>query len=311
MRTVPDDDYGQKELADLNAAPWMVDALAFNPAYVFWGPHEDYMWKRGRDEGPDNFGRTSDHGWASRVLIKMWADFEWELDEMNECVNFYFEINRDSKDCPTCAGTGYHPDAQWVTESFYSHSSPFKAQTAQEAQSVMLVASFGDKRPATTHGYGTFPDEETLNRYEPAFRQFCDEMRRSGAGWGEMPLHEAEITALRDAGRDGDGPFGHDAINRSILCRARCERFGIPVSCPDCGGHGYIYTEPHAHLSLVLWMIHPRKGASRGVEIGRLQQADMPHALGFLAEAANRNVTRFTGAVTGHLGAIATPEATP
>lgn len=289
------DKWDAEEAERLGAPPWMLDLLSLNPEYVFWGPHEDYMARRGRDEGPDELGRKHDHGWESRILIPSWSDFDWELDELNECVHWYFEINRDSKRCPLCDGTGYHPDAQWVSESFYTHSSPFKPQSESELRSETFLAGFtGSYGPQCVHGRNTYPDDAILAKYGPDFTEFCQDMRERGCGWVELPLHADEIAALKANNRDPyPGRLGHDAINRSILVRARCKRFGIPVTCPDCDGHGDVFTDPDCHLTLVLWMLHPRKGCSRGVEIKRVGQDDLPAVYAWLRAAAQRNAERF------------------
>lgn len=292
-----EDEWDQKYLAGLNAAPWMLEMVLKNPDYPHWGPHEDYMYKRGEEEGPDDLGRVQDHGWESRVLADTWEAFgPWELDDYNECVHFYFEINRDSKQCPVCTGNGYHPDAQWITESFYLHSSPFKSKTKAELDAEQLMMHFGSSIQRNSHGYNKFPDEETLAKYGEGFRQFCEEMRGTG-GWGEKSLHPDEIQALQDEGRNTEGM--HDGINRSILCEARCKRLGVPCLCPECEGNGSVYIEPEAHLSLILWMLHPRKGASRGVEIKRIEQSELPVVMDWLREAARRNAERFAKIVKG------------
>lgn len=86
MRNYPNmnDEWDQKEVARLQPEDWMLEALKMNPEYVYWGPHEDYMLK-------DSFG------WESRILIDDWKNFDLTLDDYNECVNFYFKINRDKE----------------------------------------------------------------------------------------------------------------------------------------------------------------------------------------------------------------------
>ena len=94
MRTYPEDESDQKELARLNAEPWMVEQLKLNPEYVHWGPHEDYM------------GGKPDEGWRSPILKDTWTDLigkqpelpeglneGFTLDELNEVVHFYFHLN--------------------------------------------------------------------------------------------------------------------------------------------------------------------------------------------------------------------------
>lgn len=323
------DKYDVKEAARLGAEPWMLDLLKMNPRYCSWGPHEDYMWNRGQDEGPDELGREPKRGWDSRILCPGWKQGNWacELDDLNEVVNFYFEIDRAAVPCETCNGDGYHPDAQWISESFYGHSTPFAAQTVGARESAMLLASFGDTLPresAIGQKRGNFPTKAVLKKYGHEFREFCESMRDGGC-WHDK-ITQDECDALVDAHRlhdftsefvagkgwqkisgkrvtadevnaaqhtRGRGLIGHDGINRSILIAARCERLGVPTTCPCCEGHGQQFTAPAPHVNLILWVLHPRKGCSRGVEIKRIQQAELPEVFAYLREAAARNAERF------------------
>lgn len=311
MRNFPKDELDQKELDKLKPAKWMVDLLKCNPSYTSWGVHEDYMSKRSQEEGTDSLGRTQDSGWESRKIFKRWEDFNWKLDELNECVNFYFEINRDSKKCPMCCGNGYHTDAQWVSESFYKHSSPFTCQTRDEVRLEALMVSFGGDFSSNPHGRGVYPSEDVLSRYGTEFRNFCEEMAKGDGYWNDKITQE-EVDELVKQGRlwsiehptakevnrkqneIGSGFIMHDAINRSILIRHRLERFGIPVYCNVCDGDGRVFTEKKAHLSLTVWIIHPRKGASRGVEIERIEQKDLEAVQEWLVTARDRNAERFS-----------------
>lgn len=299
MRHKPDmrskDD--RESIADLKPEPWMLDLLRMNPSYTHWGPGEDYMWVEKKE------------GWNSQVNLDKWTDFKWELDELNECPNFYFELHRPSEDCKTCCGTGEHPDAQWISESFYRHSSPFTLPTIEEEQAAAIMAQFGAKRNGL-HGRGSYPPEELFSKYGPAFRYFCEEMKIYGY-WnnritqdecdalikeGRLTESEDPVTAESVNGGQSPGGFGlrHDGINRMILVDTRCKRLGVPLECPDCKGKGYFYTASQAHVRLVLWMIHPRKGASRGVRIERIEQSELPAVYAFLRQAAKRNAQRFS-----------------
>lgn len=252
----------------LNAESWMVDAIKKNPSYPCWGPYEDCM--------------GSGTGWNAPVHYSTWQEFDFKLDELNECVNFYFEINRESKNCSCCGGDGYHPDAKWITESFYKHSSPFYPDSAMN----------------------NYPSEEVLQKYSTEFRDFVKKMKRDWY-WSDK-ITEDEFEALKSHNRshgfksaketnknERQSALGHDCINRSILMKTRCERLGIPYLCPQCNGDGYVYTAENAHLSLVLWMIHPRKGASRGVRVARITKAEMGDVVKYLQNAAKRNAERF------------------
>jgi len=316
MRTYPSPDnvYDQEELAELNAEPWMLELLKLNPSYVFWGPHEDYMWKE-------------KEGWDSRKVFDSWKEFgPWTLDELNECVNFYFQIDRHSKKCPVCNGNSCHPDAQWVSESFYSSGSPFTEDSLQEQQSKALMERFGGDFDTNVLQRGSFPSEEILAKYGPEFRAFCEAMR-DGDGYWHDKITQDEVEALVASQRlsgvweydkeakewkkkadakqwtaeevnanqhiKGRGFLGHDGINRSILIEARCKRLGLPYMCDECKGNGSVPTAPGGHVNLVLWWLHPRKGASRGIEVQNIQEAELPEIFAFLKQAAVRNAQRF------------------
>lgn len=102
--------------------------------------------------------------------------------------------------------------------------------------------------------------------------------------------------------RIGRGLDTHDAINAHILIRTRAQRLGVYGTCPKCDGHMHVFTEDSARVSLTLWILHPRKGASRGCEIARIERAELPDVFAYLREAAARNAKRF-GGVPGFDGA--------
>ena len=309
MRTYPEGKDDQKEVQELHVEPWMIEQLKLNPAYPHWGPHEDYMIQKGE-------------GWNSAVTKKTWAEFgPWELDEMNECVHFYFQLWRASKQCGACGATGYHPDALWVTESWYEHASPFRIPPPDEAYTNRVFREkFGLEPRVDVIPRGSFPSEELFKKYAPEFRTFCEAMRDGDGHWNDK-ITQSEVDALVKSNRlrewiDGkwvdvprtaaevnaaqangfgntNGLQSHDAINQHVAVKERLARYGIPVECLDCKGSGHVYTEPTGHLGLVLWMIHPRKGASRGIEIDQIEKDELPAVYRFLATAAKRNAERF------------------
>ena len=244
MRNTPDmtDKWDREDVERLNAAPWMLDLLELNPGYTSWGPHEDYMGEDG-------------NGWRARVIVPTWAECRFGPDDLNEVVNFYFSVTRDSQDCPMCEGNGYHPDAQAVVNGFYPHMNDARERWSDKITDDEVGALWDAGR--LKHDFPERPTADAVNAWE----------RRGG--------------------------FGHDAINRAILTERRLERLGLPKVCPACDQHGYVYTVPEAHVSLTLWVIHPRKGASRGVEVSHVKQGELPAIFAYLNEAAARNAERF------------------
>ena len=250
MRTL---EYAEKdEIKELKAKPWQMNLLKMNPEYTFWGPHEDYMCNKGE-------------GWNSAVVKENWKEFsDWKLDDYNECVNFYFELNRKSDNC-SC-GDGYHPQARSVVDSFYNHRAP--------------------------NGIG-WRDKITQDEYEAlleAGRVDCKDRNVAQEDREYLTLEEVN----EQNGPYARGVMGHDAINQHILIKARLQRLGIPHTCPLCDGKAYKYVEEFATVRLILWMIHPRKGASRGVEIKNIKKEDLPEVYAYLREAAQRNANRFS-----------------
>lgn len=255
MRTAPEGKYDHEELARLNAEPWMVEQLALNPSYPHWGPHEDYMCKRG-------------DGWESPLRRETWAEFDIHLDELNEVVNFYFEINRDGCECDECEGSGYNAATDRIADAFYSHGDPVKAWNDKITQ---------DEVQALVNAGRLFDFTHTCN---------------PGEGWVKRDPPVVPTADEVNAWQRGRG-LGHDAINRGILVEARAKRLGVWGYCPKCEGHGHVFTEPAAKLGLVLWLLHPRKGASRGVEVRSIQREQLPEVYAFLRAAAARNAERF------------------
>ncbi|HEX5426572.1 MAG TPA: hypothetical protein VFW94_23695 [Candidatus Acidoferrales bacterium] len=301
MRKYPTDESDRKELARLAPEPWMTELLRLNPAYLWWGPHEDYMWK------------DKNSGWDSPLEFDSWREFkDFSLDDLNECVNFYFFIGRPHRDCDTCKSTGHHPDAQWITESWYRHSSPFTVPDDRERLAKAILEKFGSQFTPTAVGRGTLPPEDVINRYGKPFLDHCVSTIENGGEWSTN-ITQDEVDALWDSERmrtefrnqptaeevnraAKSSTMLHDAINRYICCKRRCERLGVPYECPSCEGHGHLFTGP-AFLGLTLWWLHPRKGCSRGIEVRNLRQREIPVVLNLLSRAAARNAQRFSAAV--------------
>lgn len=311
----PDDEYDRSHFAKLNAAPWMVYHLSLNPTYTCWGPGEDSMAVASADSGTV----------ADSMELDAWSKFgPWALDEYNECANFYFELDRDSKKCDACEN-GYSPQATRFQNEWYGKADPPFDPRAYGVEPLSIdhpdVRRFAEKNvDANPRYFGVVIGSVLGSDFEVDSREraIAREMRRLHAMWSEQwhhHLNQADVDALV-AGerlwalkRAGTAPtpdsvnawsltgMGHDSINASICLRARCAREGVPVSCSICGGSGYQYTAPAAHLNLVVWMLHPRKGCSRGIRIKNLSRDDAAAARAWLREAAVRNAERFAKVV--------------
>jgi hypothetical protein len=255
MRTYPSDESDMKDLERLNAPAWMADLLKMNPEYVFWGPREDYMCDKKA-------------GWAA-PRFESASEFSWSLDDLNECVNFYFQLDRKSETCIACDQSGYNPATKRIADDFYDFAETGRRWcdriTQDEVEALQKAGRLNAKYDMETKTYSAEP-------------------------------LTAEVVNAANRHRVGriDFKYNHDAINRIELIRTRAKRLGVYGQCDKCEGFGEVFVEPVAKLNLVLWIIHPRKGAGRAVEVSDLQQEDLPKAFAFLRTAAQRNADRFS-----------------
>lgn len=269
MRTYPDmtDEYAREEVERLAPKSWMLESLKLNPSYTSWGPHEDYMWVKGQDEGGEG-------GWNSRVLRKTWSEGRLELDELNEVVSFYFSVERDNESCSTCGESGYNSETKRIADMFYRHSSPTGIGWDDKiTQDEVLALVDANRLFDFTH---TFVAGEGWKRREDGYIPTAEEVN----AWQRHPTG-----------------WGHDAVTRGILIKVRAKRLGVWGHCSRCDGHGYVYTSPTCRLALTLWVLHPRKGCSRGWEIASIEEQELPDVYRFLADAAKRNAERFAKVV--------------
>lgn len=107
MRDYPKKDYEWKEVKELGLKKddWRVNALKMNPYYCCWGNDEEYMC-------------SSKSGWNSPVELENINQL-WELDDLNELINFYFEIYRNREDCIQCEGSGYNKETLQISKDWY------------------------------------------------------------------------------------------------------------------------------------------------------------------------------------------------
>lgn len=237
--------YDEEEAKKINAEQWQIDLLKLNPSYTSWGNFEDYMWKDGG-------------GWDSRQEVERIHEV-WSLDDYNECVNFYFTVNRPSVECTDCEGHGLNPATLKLHKDWYTHSNT----EGKEGWQYHLTQYEVDALWVSQRLQGDFKTKPTADE-----------------------VNKAYLTGI-----------GHYSINQWICVKARAERLGVYGKCETCKGDGYVYTSDKAHVSLQLWMLHPRKGASRGLYIQRIEKEDVPKAIEYLQIAAQRNAQRFSAIV--------------
>lgn len=242
MRYYPENKYDWEEIEKLglNKNDWRINALKINPDYCNWGNYEDYMNKK-------------EKGWESPVELEN-VNQLWELDELNELVNFYFEIYRHIEECKECEGTGYNKETLQISKDWYD---------------------FDNK--------GTrWCDKITQDEVEALWNK------------GRLKFDFKEIPTAEEINKREKSGFMHDAINRIICIEQRAKRLNVYGLCPKCNGQGYFYTDDKVHLGLQMWFIHPRKGASRGVYLKNIEKEELSKVIKYLNEAKERNNNRFS-----------------
>lgn len=278
MRNYPVDEYDKKDLEKLNAEKWMVELLKKNPNYCSWGNYEDYM--------SDKNGQ-----WNSPIELESVNDL-WELDDLNELVNFYFDISRDSVECEDCGGSGLNKETKKLSDGWYSFD-----------ETEWIYTSSNRRYNNNTWQYHLTEAEikelVKRGRLNDLMKKRCNYDEETGK-WFEWVNKEKQETSepeyptpeqVNEWARVG---MGHDGINQWICVESRAKQLGVYGHCDKCEGEGRIFTEPKAKLSLQMWFIHPRKGSSRGVYLKNIEKDEVETVIKYLKEARDRNADRFS-----------------
>jgi len=279
--------YDKYDAQEINASQWQLDLLQLNPDYVSWGPHEDYMWKDGQ-------------GWDSSKYFNSWKDFgPWQLNDLNECVNFYFEVTRESHECEHCTGIGLNQETKKLSDEWYSSNNTRYVSLGNcrryndnawkyhltEVEIEALVE--GGRLTDLMKNGNSWYYKKDENWY---LREWSE-----GKGWSEGVQCEKPIIPTPEVVNEwAKKGIGHDSINQWICVKSRAKHLGVYGHCEHCEGRGHIFDADCASINLILWMLHPRKGCSRGVEIKNIQQEELPEIFAFLKQARDRNANRFS-----------------
>ena len=216
-----------------------------------------------------------------RELKRVALDLDWPLREVwKGFINPHYA----AKNCATCEGSGYTPEAKLIVGQWYGHV-PFSPEEygVPEMQmdeqfieiirrkidwSIELDQRDGKSRESNYYIQVSGGDleravsAEASRMYRMQRAQWCYHLNQDDvdvlvAGdrlWdftkrGDNPHHptaeEVNLWSLQG--------MSHDAINRMICVRARCEREGIETSCETCQGAGDIWLSEEAREIYEAW----------------------------------------------------------
>lgn len=258
-------DWSEWEKADKEGNPC-------HRGYVGWGPYEDYLC-------------AQDKGWRSPMFYDTWRDFHdgqdaaadpegggariWD-DDLNLVADFYFDIHHESAECVACDQSGYNSGTKRIDDDYYNPDCTGRKWIHDITQDEVQALVDSNRLYDFTH------------RVEP------------GKGW--VPREDGRVPTAAEVNEWSRKGIGHDAINQGILIRTRAKRLGVWGLCEKCDGTTRIRTSDDM-LSLYIWLLHPRKGAGRGIHIKSVLPEDLPEVRAFLRRSWNKHTEHFKWAL--------------
>lgn len=279
IRYYPENQTEIDEAIANGAEQWMLDVLKGNYSYLGWGNGEEYMCDK-------------NGGWNSPMEEKT-VEGLVEQDDLNEVAHGYFFVHRESSKCTACDCTGYNPETRVLSERWYHDPSNNRSSNLWYGRNL----SEGWQYDITDDEIEALVRSGRLSDLVPERVLFDDEIgswiRHDGSKW--VPCDPPKMPSKDEVNAWARKSIGHDAINRGICVRTRATRLGFYGKCQVCGGDGRVHVEDEAHLGLQLWILHPHKGASRGMVIKDVTEDDLPLIRAYFRKAIERTIARMGG----------------
>lgn len=197
-----------------------------------------------------------------RELRRVPLDFDWPINEpWAGFLNPYYK----AKECAACDGTGYAAAAKLWRDRWYGKTKfepwmtgnkPF----ADDHPTILARANQNLKGMPDFYSKNEAPYRGEANRLAALFNSrwshhldagdvaaLIEAGRlhdfthtfRPGKGW--VKLDPVPIVKPEDVNRWSLSGMGHDSINCHICVNGRCEREGMPHTCPVCDGDGEVW----------------------------------------------------------------------
>lgn len=216
---------------------------------------------------------------GQRTLKRVPLDFKWPLAKVWE--GYLNPYDKKAGKCPQCDGDSYTPEGRFLEDAWYRHSCdglfgnyfganilavPKKEElvrrgcSAQVIQNIEFARLFGFKVLAQWVDKLEEGDIQALVEAE-RLMDFTHTWSRE-TGWVKKDPAVMPTPDQVNAWSGTAGLFGHDAINRGVCVRYRCEKAGFQVGCPACVGSGEYWPDKKDKALAEAWKEHePPKGS--------------------------------------------------
>jgi hypothetical protein len=201
-------------------------------------------------------------------------DFDWPIKKTWQ--GYLMPESLRETPCPDCT-SGYAPYAQHLYDQWYGKAPFDPADTGSTPYTVATpeVRAFAERNVAQAPWYygggeaaivreaqrlaglynGALSHHLTQEDVDALLAggrlvNFTHRFVR-GAGW--QPIEPAPHPTAAEVNAWSLNPLAHDDINRHIVIQARCEREGVPSTCPTCNGHASVEKYPGQHAEAEAW----------------------------------------------------------
>lgn len=219
-----------------------------------------------------------------RKLMRVPMDFDWPLNKVwSGYINHHWD---KANKCQACGETGYAPMARRFSDEWYG-SAEFDP-VAYGAEPIALnhpaIVEFASWNAARSCELGyplaaaaeqrrlhalwrdqwshnliqadvdALVDEGRLREFthRPRTEEQAEALAKAGGYWMQEPNGYTPTAAeVNDWSMRG---MGHDAINKYVCVKARCDREGVEYECPNCKGHGYTWSSPEDEEAYESWI---------------------------------------------------------
>lgn len=209
-----------------------------------------------------------------RQIRRVSVDFDWPLHQV--WGGFLTPDRFNEVKCPDCK-SGYSPQAQHLFDLWYGYLpfDPTSTGSTPLRHDTPAVRAFAERNVANSpdfYGTGEYAIVREARRLAELWNgQWSHHLTQDDvdALVAAGRLHDFTHTWIRGTGWQAKEPpvtptaaqvnerslrgFGHDAINASVVIRARCEREGIDRLCRTCEGHGSTEAYPGQRAEADAW----------------------------------------------------------